>query len=51
MLPERDRVFLAQMIEAATAALEFTEGLTEERLRSDRRSAFAVVRSRTPWAS
>jgi uncharacterized protein with HEPN domain len=36
MLPERDRVFIAQMLEAATAALDFTEGLTKETVCSDR---------------
>jgi uncharacterized protein with HEPN domain len=45
MLPERDRVFVAQMIEAANAALEFTDGPTKESLGSDRLIAFAVVRA------
>ena len=45
MLPERDRVFVAQMIEAASAALEFTEGQTKESFGEDRLIAFAVVRA------
>ena len=32
MLPERDRVFIVQMVEAATAALDFTEGVTKKTL-------------------
>jgi uncharacterized protein with HEPN domain len=45
MLPERDRVFMAQMVEAATAALDFTEGLSRETVCSDRLIGFAVVRA------
>ena len=45
MLPERDRVFIAQMVEAAEAALEFSEGLTEESFSGDRLVGFAVVRA------
>ena len=36
MLPERDRVFIGQMLEAAKAALDFTEGLSKETVRDDR---------------
>jgi hypothetical protein len=36
LLPERDRVFIGQMLEAATAALDFTEGLSKEAVCSDR---------------
>ncbi len=45
MLPERDRVFIAQMVEAAEAALEFTEGRSKESVASDRLVGFAVVRA------
>jgi len=45
MLPERDRVFVGQMVEAASAAIEFTEGLHKETLLEDRLVAFAVVRA------
>ena len=45
MLPDRDRVFVGQMIEAAQAALDFTEGRTKDALLSDRFVAFAVVRA------
>ena len=45
MLPERDRVFIAQMVEAAEAALEFTEGRSKEGVASDRLVGFAVVRA------
>jgi uncharacterized protein with HEPN domain len=41
----RDSVFIAQMVEAAEAALEFTEGQTAESLAGDRLVAFAVVRA------
>ena len=43
MLPERDRVFVGQMLEAAQAAFEFTEGLTRDDIERDRRNAFAIV--------
>ena len=36
MLLEHDRVFIAQMVEAATAALDFTDGLSRETVCSDR---------------
>jgi uncharacterized protein with HEPN domain len=45
MLPEHDRVFIAQMIEAAEAALEFCDGETREQFLDDRLVAFAVVRA------
>jgi uncharacterized protein with HEPN domain len=45
MLPERDRVFVAQMVEAAEAALEFTDGVTKEAFCADRLVGFAVVRA------
>lgn len=45
MLPERDRVFIAQMVEAAEAALEFIEGRSKEGVASDRLVGFAVVRA------
>jgi len=45
MLPDRDRVFIGQMVEAATAALDFTEGLSRETVSSDRLVGFAVVRA------
>jgi uncharacterized protein with HEPN domain len=45
MLPERDRVFIAQTIEAAEAAIEFCEGETREQFLGDRLVAFAVVRA------
>jgi uncharacterized protein with HEPN domain len=45
MLPERDRVFIAQMAEGAEAALEFSADHTRESFASDRLVAFAVVRA------
>jgi uncharacterized protein with HEPN domain len=45
MLPERDRVFIAQMIEAAEAAVEFCDGETKEQFLGDCLVAFAVVRA------
>ena len=45
MLPDRDRLFIGQMVEAATAALDFTEGLSRETVSSDRLVGFAVVRA------
>jgi uncharacterized protein with HEPN domain len=45
MLPDRDRVFIGQMVEAAAAALDFTEGLSRETVSSDRLVGFAVVRA------
>jgi uncharacterized protein with HEPN domain len=45
MLPERDRVFIAQMVEGAEAALEFSADHTRESFASDRLVAFAVVRA------
>jgi uncharacterized protein with HEPN domain len=45
MLPDRDRVYLGQMVEAATAALDFTEGLSRDAIFGDRLIAFAVVRA------
>ncbi len=45
MLPDRDRVFVGQMVEAATAAHDFTEGLSRETVSSDRLVGFAVVRA------
>ena len=36
MLPERDQVFVAQMVEAAEAALEFTEGIDRTSFCEDR---------------
>ena len=41
----RDSVFIAQMIEAAEAALEFCEGQTAESFAGDRLVGFAVVRA------
>ena len=41
----RDSVFIAQMIEAAEAALEFSEGHTAESFAGDRLVGFAVVRA------
>jgi uncharacterized protein with HEPN domain len=41
----RDSVFIAQMIEAAEAALEFSEGHTAEDFAGDRLVGFAVVRA------
>ena len=41
----RDSVFIAQMIEAAEAALEFSEGQTAESFAGDRLVGFAVVRA------
>jgi uncharacterized protein with HEPN domain len=41
----RDRVFIAQMVEAAEAALEFTSEQTAESFAGDRLVAFAVVRA------
>ena len=45
MLPERDRVFVAQMAESAEAALEFSADHTRESFARDRLVAFAVVRA------
>ena len=45
MRPERDRVFVAEMIEAAEAALEFAGGHTRETFAGDRLVAFAVLRA------
>ena len=45
MLPERDRVFVAQMIEAAAAALDFAADQTRESFCADRLVGFAVVRA------
>ena len=45
MLPERDAVFIAQMIEAAQAALDFTEGLGKETVLDTRVVSFAMVRA------
>ncbi len=45
MLPERDRVFIVQMVEAAAAALEFTEAQSRESFCGDRLVGFAVVRA------
>lgn len=45
MLPERDRVFIVQMVEAVSAALEFTEGQSRESFCGDRLVGFAVVRA------
>jgi uncharacterized protein with HEPN domain len=42
---ERDTVFVAQMVEAAEAALEFSDGQTAESFAGDRLVAFAVVRA------
>jgi len=39
----RDTVFVAQMVEAAEAALEFTNGQTAESFASDRLIGYAVV--------
>ena len=41
----RDSVFIAQMVEAAEAALEFTDGQTAESFASDRLVGYAVVRA------
>ena len=41
----RDRVFVAQMVEAAEAALEFSDGHTPESFASDRLVGYAVVRA------
>jgi uncharacterized protein with HEPN domain len=41
----RDSVFIAQMIEAAEAALEFCEGHTAEGFAGDRLVGYAVVRA------
>jgi len=41
----RDRVFIAQMVEAAEAALEFSDGHTAESFIGDRLVGFAVVRA------
>ena len=41
----RDSVFVAQMVEAAEAALEFSSGHTAETFARDRLVAFAVVRA------
>ena len=40
----RDSVFIAQMVEAAEAALEFSDGHTAESFASDRLVGYAVVR-------
>lgn len=45
MLHRRDSVFVAQMIEAAEAALEFTDGHSVEYLARDRLVSFAVIRA------
>ena len=45
MPPRRDSVFIAQMIEAAEAALEFSAGDTAESFAGDRLVGFAVVRA------
>jgi uncharacterized protein with HEPN domain len=41
----RDRVFIAQMVEAADAALEFTDGHTAVSFAGDRLVGYAVVRA------
>ena len=41
----RDSVFIAQMVEAAAAALEFSDGLTAESFAGDRLVGYAVVRA------
>ena len=41
----RDSVFIAQMVEAAEAALEFTDGQTAESFVDDRLVGYAVVRA------
>ena len=41
----RDSVFIAQMVEAAEAALEFSDGHTAESFAGDRLVGFAVVRA------
>lgn len=41
----RDSVFIAQMIESAEAALEFSDGFTAESFANDRLVGFAVVRA------
>jgi hypothetical protein len=39
----RDRIFIAQMVEAAEAALEFSNGHSTESFAGDRRVGYAVV--------
>lgn len=41
----RDSVFIAQMVEAAEAALEFSDGHTAESFAGDRLVGYAVVRA------
>jgi uncharacterized protein with HEPN domain len=41
----RDSVFVAQMVEAAEAALEFSDGQTAESFARDRLVGYAVVRA------
>ena len=41
----RDCVFIAQMVEAAEAALEFSDGYTAESFAGDRLVGYAVVRA------
>ena len=41
----RDSVFIAQMVEAAEAALEFSDGHTAESFTGDRLVGYAVVRA------
>ena len=41
----RDSVFVAQMVEAAEAALEFSDGHTAESFSGDRLVGYAVVRA------
>ena len=41
----RDSVFIAQMVEAAEAALEFSDGHTVESFAGDRLVGYAVVRA------
>ena len=41
----RDSVFIAQMVEAAEAALEFSDGHTAESFAGDRLVSYAVVRA------
>jgi uncharacterized protein with HEPN domain len=41
----RDSVFVAQMVEAAEAALEFSDGYTAESFVTDRLVGYAVVRA------
>jgi uncharacterized protein with HEPN domain len=45
MLPRRDSVFIAQMVEAAEAACEFSEGHTAGSFAGDRLASYAVVRA------